>query len=183
MHARRATYHLRTLSIICGQLQLGRGNCACQQGWAAAHLVFASARKTAGLLVTQGGCRFLDGKTVAQEFQGVVLALLRQPDLGVHAHLLEEISVQCARGNVAQFRQCRGRPLSLPRKFGPVLDMLQFGIHKRFNCNWFVSNGCSKNRFTLQPREDSPAHSFNQGAAFAARGVRSLDLVHTHGQN
>ena len=108
------------------------------------------ARKTAGLLVTQAGCRFLDGGSVAQQFQGIVLALIRQPDLGVHARLLEEIPMQCAHGNVAQFRQCRGRPLCLPRKFGPVLDMLQFGIHKWYICNWFIQSAVYKRSFCAE---------------------------------
>ena len=129
MHARKVTYHLRTLSTICGQLWLRRRNGISHQGRADTHLFFASACKTAGLLVTQTGCRFLDGGTVAQQFQGAVMALDRQPALGVFSKSLEKIPVQGAHGYAAQFRQRRNRPLGLPRKRGPVLDMLQLGIH------------------------------------------------------
>ena len=71
-------------------------------------LAFVLAGEVGLLPVTQAGGGFLDGGTVTQQFKGVVLALLGQPGLGVFAHLLDEVPMQCAHGDAALLCQCRG---------------------------------------------------------------------------
>lgn len=105
--------HLRTLLIICGHLSLGQGNYGRLCGGTGAGLVFVPTGKVARLLVTQIGRRLFDGGTIAEQFLGVVLALLGQPGPGVLAHLLDPVPVQGPHGNATHFRQRRGGPLGL----------------------------------------------------------------------
>ena len=68
-------------------------------------LAFVLAGEIRLLLVTKAGGGFLDRGTVTQQFKGVVLALLRQPGLGVFAHVLEKMPVQCSNRNATFLRQ------------------------------------------------------------------------------
>ena len=60
------TYHLRTLSIICRHLRLGRGNRAWLTGGTGARLTFVMAAEIVRLFIAQTGRRFLDGGTITQ---------------------------------------------------------------------------------------------------------------------
>ena len=66
-----------------------------------ARLVFVVAGEVALLLVTQAGCRFLDGGAIAQQLMGVALALFLQPVPGIFAHVPEKVSVQGAHRDTA----------------------------------------------------------------------------------
>jgi len=85
------------------------------QGGANAPIFFELAGEVGGLLVTQTGRRFLDGGTSAQEFYGLMLSLVGQPDLGFFAHLLEEVAAQGVPGDAAPVRQRGGGPVGLSR--------------------------------------------------------------------
>lgn len=81
------------------------------------------------LFVAKTSRSFLDGGAITQEFDGLMLPLFCQPCAGILVHLLEEVAAQGIRRYATQLRQRGGRPISLPREFRPILDLLEFVVH------------------------------------------------------
>ena len=89
-------------------------------------VVFVFTAEIVGLLVAQTRRRFFYRRAIAEQFLGVVLALLDQPGLGVLAHVLDPVPVQGPHRDATNLRQSRGGPLGLAGKFRPVLNVLEF---------------------------------------------------------
>ena len=53
------------------------------------------------LFVTQAGGGFLDGRTVAEKFNALMLALFGEPGAGKFAEVPEKVSAQRVTGNAA----------------------------------------------------------------------------------
>jgi hypothetical protein len=85
-----------------------------------------------GVPIAKYSCDFLYGRTIMQEFKGLLLALFREPQLGTFAYVLLEKALQRPQGDAAVLRQHGRAPFGCPRPFRPVLYFLQFMAHRFF---------------------------------------------------
>jgi hypothetical protein len=83
------------------------------------------------MFVIQQRRRFLNAVTILNQFIRPLLPQFRKPGFGMFAHFLQEMPLLRPQGDAAVLRQ-RGRtPLCRLRPFGPVLDVVQTGVHSK----------------------------------------------------
>jgi hypothetical protein len=99
------------------------------QGGASTPKTLEFAREVGLLFVTQTVGGFLDGRTIPQQPDGLMLPLLGQPRPRRFSHVLEKMQAQSVLGDAAQPGQDGSRPIGLPAKFSPVLDVFESCIH------------------------------------------------------
>lgn len=113
--------HFAKLLIILPNLPRRGGN-RWRRGRASAPMLLELAREVRLLVIAQTRGGFLDGRSVAQEFDGLNLSFFSQPNFGWLPHVFDEVLAQSFTGHAAEFGQRTDGPIGLPGKFSPVLN-------------------------------------------------------------
>lgn len=79
--------------------------------------------------VAQLGRYFLTIATRLQQFNRQALPFFGHPGSWAFAEFLQEMCFQRAHGDAAFLCQCRDGPVGLRGEFGPVFNVVWFGVH------------------------------------------------------